>query len=166
MRFCKGSCEVIYRVRGFVRFYHITNGYGFIRHDAGRDVFIYHRVVYTAGFARLVRDLPIVVDAVDGPKGSNAVEIIEYTMPPEDKQIVTGEISPWTRAKLKWFDPLLGYGFFELNDGGNVLIHGDTGARNGIVLTRYMANARKEFVIQYAQGPKGVYATLIREVTE
>ena len=65
-------------VRGKVKWFSDTKGYGFVTPDDGsRDVFVHHTAIEGTGFKRLAEDDAVDFEIEEGPKGPRAVNVVK-----------------------------------------------------------------------------------------
>ena len=65
------------RVRGRVKWFNNTKGFGFIELDQGSDVFVHFRSILGDGYRTLNKDQAVEFDVVDGPKGPHAENVVK-----------------------------------------------------------------------------------------
>jgi CxxC-x17-CxxC domain-containing protein len=63
------------RVRGSVKWFNDSKGFGFIATDAGEDVFVHFSAIAAAGFRSLAEGERVEFDLVSGPKGKQAANV-------------------------------------------------------------------------------------------
>ena len=61
--------ESVYMVKGKVKWFNPTKGYGFIEQENGEDIFVHHSGIVGKGFKSLSEGQPVSFDIVQGPKG-------------------------------------------------------------------------------------------------
>lgn len=62
---------------GTVKWFNEAKGYGFITQDSGGpDVFAHFSAIQGSGFKTLAEGQPVTFDVIDGPKGSQAANIV------------------------------------------------------------------------------------------
>ena len=62
-------------VRGTVKWFNNTKGYGFIGRDDGPDVFVHYSAIVGEGYRTLQEGDPVEFEIVQGPKGPQAAEV-------------------------------------------------------------------------------------------
>jgi cold shock protein len=60
---------------GKVKWFNDQKGFGFIKSDEGKDVFVHHTSISGAGFKSLTEGQSVEFDVEDGPKGLKAVNV-------------------------------------------------------------------------------------------
>jgi cold shock protein len=63
------------RVRGKVKWFNDSKGYGFISQEDGPDVFVHHSAIQTEGFRSLKEDQEVEFEVVQGAKGPQAQNV-------------------------------------------------------------------------------------------
>jgi len=65
-------------VRGTVKWFNDTKGYGFITPDDGtKDVFVHHSAIQGVGFKTLAENEVVEFEVEPGPKGPRAVNVMK-----------------------------------------------------------------------------------------
>ncbi len=63
-------------VRGSVKWFNDSKGYGFIsKEDGSGDVFVHHSAIQGEGFKSLSEGESVEFDVTDGPKGAQAANV-------------------------------------------------------------------------------------------
>lgn len=62
-------------LRGTVKWFDDTKGYGFIETEEGRDVFVHHSAIQDSGFRSLSEGQRVQFDVSSGPKGDQASNV-------------------------------------------------------------------------------------------
>ena len=63
-------------VKGTVKWFNETKGFGFIQQESGPDVFAHFSEIASSGFKTLAEGQPVEFSVVQGQKGPNAVNIV------------------------------------------------------------------------------------------
>lgn len=65
-------------IRGKVKWFSDTKGYGFITPDDGsKDVFVHHGAITGTGFKSLAENDVVEFEVEEGPKGPRAVNVVK-----------------------------------------------------------------------------------------
>ena len=62
-------------VKGTVKWFNDSKGFGFIAREDGQDVFVHHSAIQAHGFKSLSEGERVSFDVVDGPKGPSAANV-------------------------------------------------------------------------------------------
>ena len=62
---------------GIVKWFNDAKGFGFIEQDGGQDIFVHHTAIQGQGFKSLDEGARVSFDAVDGPKGPAAANVVK-----------------------------------------------------------------------------------------
>ncbi|MEX1021148.1 MAG: cold shock domain-containing protein [Litorilinea sp.] len=65
------------RVVGTVKWFNDQKGYGFLAQEGGKDVFVHHSAIQSAGFRTLTEGERVEFTIEQGPKGPAAVNVIK-----------------------------------------------------------------------------------------
>lgn len=121
----RGACGVgTYRkmvVRGHVKWFDTTKGYGFVVGSDGEgDILLHSNVLRVFGFTSVAEGAEIVLRVQSTDRGRQAVEVLDIvpTAPPADAGFTgmpeTEAAGPLEPARVKWFDRVKGFGFVNV----------------------------------------------------
>ncbi|NPV68455.1 MAG: cold-shock protein [Anaerolineae bacterium] len=65
------------RIRGVVKWFNTTKGYGFLQQPNGPDVFVHYSAVVGTGFRNLEEGEQVEFSIVEGPKGLQAADVVK-----------------------------------------------------------------------------------------
>lgn len=110
-------------VRGRVKWYDTTKGYGFVVPEDGEgDILLHGNVLRMFGFTSVAEGAEIVLSVQQTERGRQAVEVLEIVpvaapptaiaalLDPANGQ-AAGPLEP---ARVKWFDRVKGFGFVNI----------------------------------------------------
>lgn len=168
------------RIKGTVKWFNATKGFGFITPSNGTpDVFLHLSVLRDAGYQDLQPGTTVLCDAARRQKGLQVIRVLEVDVSTADEQGAQREIrserpergfdrggardvgpgGSFVGATVKWFNPDKGYGFVSQSDNArDVFIHMVTLRRSGVATLE----AGQTVQVRIAEGPKGPQATEIR----
>ena len=110
-------------VRGHVKWFDTTKGYGFVVADDGAgDILLHGNVLRVFGFTSVAEGAEIVLQVQVTERGRQAVEVVDIVpvlhpagespaVPPPPEGAATGPLNP---ARVKWFDRVKGFGFVNI----------------------------------------------------
>ncbi len=123
-------------VRGRVKWFDTTKGYGFVVGDDGLgDILLHGNVLRVFGFSSVAEGAEIVLIVQQTDRGRQAVEVVEVVPaagPPEVVaamfDLASGQASgPLEPARVKWFDRIKGFGFVNVyGKADDVFLHMET----------------------------------------
>lgn len=156
-------------VRGRVKWFDGTRGFGFIvAEDGGPDILLHANVLRNFGQGSVAENSGIVVQAHETPRGMQAGEVLEIT-PPDPGVEAARQPSmtipdapadaPFCAARVKWFDKAKGFGFanvFGQND--DVFVHVEVLRRFGLADLQ----AGEAVAMKVVDGPRGKLAAEVR----
>jgi len=64
-------------VKGTVKWFNESKGFGFITREDGGDVFVHYTAIQDNGFKSLSEGQEVSFEVVDGPKGPKAANVIK-----------------------------------------------------------------------------------------
>ena len=147
-------------ITGRVKWFNTAKGFGFVTTDEDvGDVFVHLSSLRKAGHQTLHEGMLLKCKIVQGPKGLQAVEIIEIEKDNEEEILPNTndeeEIIPegdFNDATVKWFNVDKGYGFITLGpETTDIFIHIKTMQRSNIEILIPGQIVK----VKIGQGPKG-----------
>jgi len=64
-------------LKGTVKWFNESKGFGFIEQEEGRDVFVHYSAINGSGFKTLNEGDKVEFEIVDGPKGPAAADVLK-----------------------------------------------------------------------------------------
>ncbi len=64
-------------LKGTVKWFNESKGFGFIEQEEGRDVFVHYSAIDGSGFKTLSEGDKVEFEIVDGPKGPAAANVVK-----------------------------------------------------------------------------------------
>ncbi len=64
-------------LKGTVKWFNESKGFGFIEQEEGRDVFVHYSAIEGSGFKTLSEGDKVEFEIVDGPKGPAAANVVK-----------------------------------------------------------------------------------------
>lgn len=123
-------------VRGRVKWFDTTKGYGFVVGDDGEgDILLHGNVLRAFGFSSVAEGAEIVLMVQQTDRGRQAIEVVEVVPTagsPETIGVIFdpagGQASgPLEPARVKWFDRIKGFGFVNVyGKADDVFLHMET----------------------------------------
>ena len=158
----------IYKVSGFVKWFDVGRGYGFIIPDNGMpDVLVHLSCLKREGYEAPLEGTRIVCDAVERSKGFQCLRVLEVDVStaihpverPSRTHVTVEAKSGWVRCRVKWFNRARGFGFVTEGDGKpDIFVHMETLRQTAIADLM----PEQQVFVRYGDGPKGLMAAEVR----
>jgi cold shock protein len=162
----------IFQITGFVKWFDVARGYGFIIPDNGmQDVLLHLSCLKRDGFDAPLEGTRITCEAVERQKGfqclrvlaSDASTAIHPVERPSRTHVNVTANSGWVRAKVKWFNRARGFGFATQGDGSpDIFVHMETLRKTAIAELL----PDQWIYVRFGDGPKGQMAAEVRTSLE
>lgn len=73
------------RLKGKIKWFNDSKGFGFIERADGDDVFVHYSAIQGSGFRTLTEGQEVEFEVVDGPKGKQAANVVKLQPDPIEK---------------------------------------------------------------------------------
>jgi CspA family cold shock protein len=134
------------KVVGRVKWFNQFKGYGFIEtENISGDIFLHFSAIDKSGIDRLNNNDVILCEVVKTDAGYQVSEILELLH--LNKREVEGKNHEKSEATMKWFNPLKGFGFAQLDSGDDVFIHSSIIKKHR--LTTIEAGKKIKLIVRY-----------------
>jgi CspA family cold shock protein len=158
----------IFEVSGFVKWFDVARGYGFIIPDNGiPDVLLHLSCLKRDGFEAPLEGTRVVCEAVQRQKGIQCLRVLSVdtstAIHPVERPARTREqveaTSDWTRVKVKWFNRVRGFGFASEGEGHpDIFIHMEVLRKTAIT----EIEPDQWIYVRFGESPKGRMAAEVR----
>ena len=123
----EGAAATLVELRGVIKWFDASKGYGFIVPDnGGADILLHVTVLRRDGYQTAYEGARVIVEALNRPGGLQAFRILSMDestarhpaqLPAARTHVTVEPTSKLERLEVKWFNRIRGFGFLSAGEG-------------------------------------------------